>query len=149
MWISWKHEDTDFTRPLSFDEKVEVFYQQTLGWQLYIADLVANGGRTFGKDKSVQAIRHSGFAVLHICLSYFERIGSLVSSRGRSSTETFKSGVQRVLPDLIDGSADSAAILGCLHEGARCGLYHEGRVRPGVGLGQPSDGKTDRLRFRS
>lgn len=141
MWISWKHQDTDFTGPLPFEQKVEVFYEQTLGWQLHIADLVANGGRTFGEEKPVQAIRHSGFAVLHICLSYFELIGSLVSSRQQSPTAAFKSGVQRVLPDLIDGSPESAPLLARLHEGARCGLYHEGRTRPGVGLGRPPGGR--------
>lgn len=40
MWISWKHKDTDFKGSLSFDQKVEVFYEQTLGWQLHVADLV-------------------------------------------------------------------------------------------------------------
>ena len=47
MWITWRHQDTDFNRPLKFSEKVEVFYQQTLGWQLHIADVVANGGKMF------------------------------------------------------------------------------------------------------
>lgn len=139
MWISWKHQDTDFSGPLTFEEKVEVFYQQTLGWQLHIAGLVANGGTTLGENKPVSPIRHSGFAVLHICLSYFELIGSLVSSKPRSSMR-FKAGVQRVLPGLVNDSADSAALLRRLHEGARCGLYHEGRTRPGVGLGRPPDG---------
>jgi hypothetical protein len=44
MWITWKHEETDFEAPLTFEQKVDVFYEQTLGWQLHIADLVANGG---------------------------------------------------------------------------------------------------------
>ena len=91
MWITWKHEDTDFVAPLTFEQKVDVFYEQTLGWQLHIADLVANGGTTFGEFKlgkdgySVPRIRHSGFAVLHICLSYLELIGSLVTATPRTS----------------------------------------------------------------
>ncbi len=137
MWISWKHQDTDFSGPLTFEQKVEVFHEQALGWQLHIADLVANGGMTFGENKPIPPIRHSGFAVLHICLSYFELIGSLVTSTPQTPTRTFKAGVRHVLPGLIDGSADSEALLARLHEGARCGLYHEGRIRPGVGLGQP------------
>ena len=65
MWITWKHEDSDFGAPLTFEQKVEVFYEQTLGWQLHIADLVASGGTTFGEFKAgqpgydVQQIRHS------------------------------------------------------------------------------------------
>ena len=68
MWITWKHEDTDFATALTFEQKVEVFYEQTLGWQLHIADIVANGGTTFGEFKrgehgyEVRNIRHAGFA---------------------------------------------------------------------------------------
>src|SRR5688500_2766267 len=93
MWISWKHHSSDYPEPLTFEQKVEVFYEQTLGWQLHIADLIANGGTTFGETEvrggrravssdgyEVSPIRHSGFAVLHICLSYFELIGSLTTS---------------------------------------------------------------------
>ncbi len=145
MWITWKHEDTDFASPLTFEQKVEAFYEQTLGWQLHIADLVANGGTTFGEFKvaqagyEVQKIRHSGFAVLHICLSYIELIGSLVQATPQSSTKTFEVGL-RAVPGLIDSSQISAALAARLYEGARCGLYHEGRTRPGVGLGQPPEG---------
>ena len=52
MWISWKHEHTDFPDELNFEQKVEIFYEQTLGWHLHIADLVANGGTTFGEFKA-------------------------------------------------------------------------------------------------
>ena len=51
MWITWKHEHGNFGSRLTFEEKVDVFYEQTLGWQLHIADLVANGGTTFGEFK--------------------------------------------------------------------------------------------------
>jgi hypothetical protein len=79
MWITWKHETTDFPAQLTFEQKVEVFYEQTLGWHLHIADLVANGGTTFGEFKSgqpgydVKPIRHSGFAVVQLCLSALAR----------------------------------------------------------------------------
>jgi len=145
MWITWKHEHTDFVAPLTLEQKVNAFYEGTLGWQLHIADLVANGGITFGEFKlgqpgyEVPSIRHSGFAVLHICLSYIELVGSLVISEPLSPFETFKAGV-RVIPGLIDRSSINHAVLQRLYDGARCGLYHEGRIRPGVGLGQPPDG---------
>jgi hypothetical protein len=145
MWISWKHEDADFGSALTFAQKVDVYYEQTLGWQLHIADLVANSGTTFGESKlehagyAVPAIRHSGFAVLHICFSYIELVGSLVCSTRRSSTKTFEAGL-RAIPGLIDASQISEAVIERLYEAARCGLYHEGRTRPGIGLGQPPDG---------
>lgn len=148
MWISRKHSDSDFPNPLTFEEKVEVFYEQVLGWQLHIADLVANGGTTFGEPSNPQAgsavkpIRHSGFAVLHICLSYFELIGSVVLPKSSKPTSTlkFKAGVQAVLPELFKGGPDDVALLKFLYKGARCGLYHTGRTQLRVGLGQPPDG---------
>lgn len=145
MWISWKHEDTDFVGSLTFEQKVEVFYEQTLGWQLHIADLIANGGTTFGEFKlgkagyDVCSIRHSGFAVLHICLSYVELIGSLVHATLQSPSRTFKAGLSTI-SGLIDSSYVNTPVVARLYEAARCGLYHEGRTRPGVGLGQPPDG---------
>lgn len=111
MWITWRHQDADFAGALTFDQKVEVFYEQTLGWQLHIADLIANGGPTFGENHEVPSVRHSGFAVLHICLSYFELIGSLVTSPGQTPTAAFKAGVRHVLPGLVSASANSEALL--------------------------------------
>ena len=145
MWITWKHERADFGPGLTFEEKVEVFYEQTLGWQLHIADLVANGGTTFGEFKQgepgygVRSIRHSAFAVLHMCLSYIEMIGSLVDRAARTPMKRFESGL-RAIPGLIDRGQITAALVRRLYDGARCGLYHEGRTRPGVGVGQPPDG---------
>ncbi len=159
MWISWKHEHTDFTSPLTFEQKVDVFYEQTLGWQLHVADLLANGGTTFGDFKpghgghDVTCIRHSGFAVLHICLSYIELVGSLERTRRESSAKTFEMGL-RAVPGLIESSQMTSRVAKRLYEGARCGLYHEGRTRPGIGLGQPPNGyaiardtKTDSIAF--
>jgi hypothetical protein len=140
MWISWKHRKSDFSAPLTFEQKVDVFYEQTLGWQLHIADLIANGGTAFGETKpdsagkNIVAIRHSGFAVLHICFSYFELVGSLVEPK-KNLTEKFKFGVREILPSVFNGSADDEKLLKCLHKGARCGLYHLGRTRSQVGLG--------------
>jgi len=144
MWISWKHQETDYSFPLGFENKVEIFYDQILGWQLHIADLIANGGMTFespgGKPAhETPSIEHSGFAVLHISLSYFELIGSLLApSKGYG--ERFKVGVRAILPGLLKGDASDEALLERMYKGARCGLYHFGRTRLRVGLGQPDDG---------
>src|SRR5437867_2591972 len=104
-----------FATPLTFDQKVDVFYEQTLGWQLHIADLVANGGAAFGEFKQghlghdVPRIRHSGFAVLHICFSYIELTGSLLQPTRRSSMKTFEVGL-RAVPGLIDPSQITHAV---------------------------------------
>jgi hypothetical protein len=144
MWISWKHQTSDFQSPLTYEEKVEIFYEQTLGWQLHIADLIANGGTTFEQLNTSQpgykvpSIRHSGFAVLHICVSYFELVGSVVSSE-TSSTKRFHAGVKEVLPEMFKGTSEDDTVLQLLYKGARCGLYHSARPGAPVGLGQPDN----------
>ncbi|MGH9380206.1 MAG: hypothetical protein ACRD2Z_06295 [Thermoanaerobaculia bacterium] len=75
---------------MNFDQKVDLFYEQALGWQLHLAELVANGGTAFGEEgnregKVVSSIRHSGFAVLQICLSYFETIGYYTGEQSGTS----------------------------------------------------------------
>jgi hypothetical protein len=140
MWITWKHQDSDFNGPLTLEQKVDLFYEQALGWQLHIADLVANGGVAFGENgdrqgKAVAAIRHSGFAVLQICLSYFETVGYYMGEAS-SSRAAFMKGAREVFPDL--SAADRAVVdlfLDDLYSHVRCGLYHNVRtVRLGLGV---------------
>ena len=50
-----------------------------------------------------------------------------------------EAGVRAVFPGLLGSSGTSGAVLRRLYDGTRCGLYHEGRTRPGVGLSQPPD----------
>ncbi len=123
MWISWRQQRSDFQGQLTYDEKVDIFYEQTLGWQLHIADLIANGGATFSQINTSQpgyevpSIRHSGFAVLHICFSYFELVGSVVSSE-TSSAGRFNAGVKEVLPEIFQGTPDDDILLRLLYKGA-------------------------------
>jgi len=101
VWISWRHQDSDFSGPLSFEQKVDLFCEQALGWQLHIADPVANGGTPFGEAAAVSPIRHSGFAVLQICLSYFETIGQYTATPS-GSRAAFRVGVLSVFPGLAE-----------------------------------------------
>lgn len=140
MWISWKHQDTELSWPLTFEQKVDLFCEQALGWQLHIADLVANGGTTFGEGKSVASIRHSGFAVLQICLSYFETIGHY-TAEWSDSKAAFRQGVFEVFPDLRDSNPVIVnGFVEALYRDARCGLYHNVRTAR-AGLGQPPGGE--------
>ena len=143
MRITWKHDDTSLTWPLTFEQKVDLFYEQALGWQLHIADVVANGGTAFGEDgnregKVVSSIRHSGFAVLQICLSYFETIGYYTGEQSGSKA-AFRKGVREVFPDLkrLDPKV-AVAFADSLYKDARCGLYHNVRGAR-VGLGWPPE----------
>ncbi len=140
MWVTWKHKDTDLSWPLTFDQKVELFYEQALGWQLHIADLVANGGTAFGEEGRLEgtaacSIRHSGFAVLQICLSYFETIGYYTGTPSGSKA-AFQEGVAKVFPDLANADPAAKAFVDSLYHDARCGLYHNVRTAR-VGLGWP------------
>lgn len=144
MFISWKHQDDLKPSTLTIEEMVEIFYEQTLGWQLHIADLLANGGVSFGEDgsrdgASVVPIRHSGFAVLQICLSYFETIGYYTPGRRSGPTATFKKGFRAVFSDLADGDVVSDEFAEAFYRDARCGLYHNVKAAR-VGLGWPPDG---------
>lgn len=143
MWVSWKHDDATLPRRLTFEQKVDLFCEQALGWQLHIADLVANGGIAFGENgdrngKTVSAIRHSGFAVLQICLSYFETIGYYTGTSSGSQA-AFRNGVLEVFPDLRTADRDLVeALTTTLYKDARCGLYHNVRTAR-VGLGFPPE----------
>jgi hypothetical protein len=142
MWISWKHDDSTLPKRLTFEQKVDLFYEQALGWQLHIADLVANGGTAFGENgdrngKAVSAIRHSGFAVLQICFSYFETIGYYAGTTG--SKAAFRKGVLEVCPELAKAERKIVeAFTDTLYKDARCGLYHNVRTAR-VGLGAPTE----------
>ena len=144
MNITWKHNLSDISwPPPTFEKKVEYFYERALGWQLHIADLLANGGQPFGVETSIPRVPHSGFAVLHICLSYFETIGHYEQTDPamNTSTDYFKAGVRSVLPDVVkDHEKIVDDLLSALYKGARCGLYHNSMTVPGVGLGQPPGG---------
>lgn len=88
MRITWKDEDDNLAWPIRIEKKIDIFYQQALGWQLHIADLVVNGGLPLDGGTTVQAIKHSGFAVLQICLSYFETIGKYQAPKGSTRKTT-------------------------------------------------------------
>jgi hypothetical protein len=139
--IAWNIRDTDISWPLTIEKKVDIFYQQVLGWQLHVADLMVNGGNSLGGDIAIQPVPHSGFAVLQVCLSYFETIGKY-RALGSGSGDSFKAGAREVLPELrlLPDKVDEK-LLSTLYKGARCGLYHNSRTTRGVGLGQPPSGE--------
>jgi hypothetical protein len=145
MMITWKHDNRKIAWPPSFEEKVDIFYHRILGWQLHIADILSNGGKPMSHDQNVaelSSIAHSGFAVLQICLSYFETIAQYQRLKPKTTdSEDFKAGVHAVFPELSTGNqANIDAFLGTLYKNARCGLYHSSMTRAGVGLGQPGNG---------
>jgi hypothetical protein len=107
---------------------------------------VANGGQPLEAPGSVKRLEHSDFAVLQICLSYFETVGHYQQPpeppEGKSKKEKqgyfFKEGVRAVFPLLLAGYSEAVEdLLDRLYVGARCGLYHNSMTVPGVGIGKP------------
>ena len=91
---------------------------------------ISNGGTPLGDEKGVNDVRgipHAGFAVLHICFSYFETIGQYqqINPKTKKSTDFFKEGVHAVFTALAhDHKAHVDEFLKTLYKKARCGLYH-------------------------
>jgi len=142
MWITWKDRDADLAWPLTVERKIDIFYEQLRGWQLHVADLIANGGYPLGGAAKIQSIPHSGFAVLQICLSYFETIGKYQALASGGSNKYFKAGARAVLPSLQNIPDEvREKLLDLLYRSARCGLYHNSRTSRSVGLGQPPNGE--------
>jgi len=133
-WLSPVHLSTDFPKPVPFEKKVELFRARVLGWQLNIADECANGinGRP--------ANPHAGFAVLHLCLSYFETIGKYEAGyvgEGQSKKH-FKLGLASVFPVLRRaGPAVYEKRSELLYKAGRCGLYHGSQTSRGILLSRP------------
>ena len=142
MKITWTHDSHEISWPPTFEKKVEIFYHRTFGWQLYIADIVSNGGKPLTHEDNpaeLAAVPHAGFAVLQICLSYFETIAQYRSAnpQNMSSTALFREGVRAVFPELAARDpADVSTFLDVLWVHGRNGLYHVSMTRGGIGLGQ-------------
>lgn len=123
MWKSPNLNDSDFILPVSIDDKIDVFADRTIGWQLGIANLIANG------SPAIKAIPHSGFAVLSIVINHFEFIAKYkegFDKKGKPE-KFFKKGVKEVFPKLLEYPEDIVDdLLKLLYSGARCGLYHDG-----------------------
>ncbi len=125
--ISPDYKNTDFSLPLSIDDKITIFFDRVDGWQLGIADQCINGRK--GPNGEIEPIPDSGFAVLHIVLSYFEMIAKYqdgFEDTGESG-HYFKKGVYSVFPQFEPESLPIVdSLLDILYSGARCGLYHSG-----------------------
>ncbi len=126
VWISPKYRNIDFPHGMSLDQKIQVFEDQVMGWQLNIARQCA------------EKIPHAGFAMLNIVFSYFEMIaksqdGYIDSKRARESRKYFKKGFKSVFPNLINESPEIVEqLLNTLYINVRCGLYHAGMTGPNI-----------------
>lgn len=131
-WVSPTIKKCDLTFPLSLDDKIRVFEDRVLGWQLRIADELYSGVEDAGGNRIPSLIKHNGFAVLYIILSYFEMIPKFEAGNfSEVSGIWFKRGVMAVLPE-VAGNPDEISILSGMWKGARNGLYHSAMTKKNV-----------------
>src|SRR5438128_1505393 len=70
--ISRNYTDSDFDGSPSLDDKITIFADRVLGWQLDIAEEIRT--QIENEQNHGTAIQHAGFALLSILFSYFEMI---------------------------------------------------------------------------
>lgn len=115
--ISSKHNSNEFPNGLNLDNKIEIYFDRVLGWQLTPAQDTADN------------VKHSGFAVLHIVLSFFESIAKYrdgFCQKGHSN-EYFKKGFELVFPEIrqkIANTTQRQEFLDNFYDNVRCGIYH-------------------------
>lgn len=130
--ITWKHMNESFPQPWTLENKIEIFYERLYGWQLNIANTMANGEKT---------IPHSDFATLSVCMSYFEMIGKYEAGyKGESASEKyFGNGLKSVFSEMASWGEDKQnRFTHDLYHRVRCGLYHVAMTGPKVGVGSGS-----------
>jgi hypothetical protein len=124
-WITPYHQAEDFTWPLTLEDRITIFSEQTLGWQLDIADACINGG--------LPSMRHAGWAVLMIAFSYFEMIAKFkdgCTGKETRSAHFFRAGVEDAFPDIaLFPPQEKEEALTILYRSARCGFYHSGMAQ--------------------
>lgn len=128
----------DFPEKLTVYHKIMIFYERVIGWQIDIANIVANGIKDETGKVLKCEIKDSGYAVLNILLSYFEMIGKYNAgylgemTRGtwqdNSSKKHFKEGVGMVFPEF----KKYPWLPRKLYTNVRCGLYHHGMTEGGI-----------------
>jgi hypothetical protein len=135
---TWRHDASELDANSPIEKKIELFYDFVWGSQLHVADLMINGGKHHDGQTVVTAIPHAAFGALFILVNYFEMIAHYHAgtAAGKAPREWFYEGVRLVFPDDLNkqNRADADSLLDKLYVKVRCGLYHVGRTRSGIGL---------------
>src|SRR5262245_49177842 len=115
---------------VKLDDRIKVYEDQVRGWLL-------------GPAKALLPMPHSGFAVLHILMGYFEHhaIYRLGASSARKSKQFFRQGFVAVFPKPAETDAPgvkpeevSEWLADIMYSDARCGLFHEWIARRGIAI---------------
>jgi len=135
--ITWKHTNESFPQPWTLENKIEIFYERFYGWQLNIANTMANGETNAQTGRQFESIPHSDFATLHVCFSYFEMIAKYRDgyTKPDRSKQYFESGLLFVFREIDKWPKEiKKNALDKLYFGTRCGLYHASMTATGIGV---------------
>lgn len=131
--ISRSHRNGQFGPNPTIDQKIEIFRECVLGWQIEIAEEMS---RQFFETRSTHQtgnpMRECGFAVVSVIFSYFETIAQYIQGATShcQSAQFFNFGFREVYPETDLNDFDITGI----YAHVRCGMYHRGLTRPGVNL---------------
>jgi hypothetical protein len=126
--VTPKRKRSELKLPLSLEDKIDIFYERTDGWQLEIAERIIRG--VIDQNGRNIDLPESAYAVLHIVFSFFETIARYQDGNVDfcKTGRYFKKGLTLIFPE-IKAHPD---LLDELYHGVRCGLYHSGWTNPNV-----------------
>jgi hypothetical protein len=113
---------------------VDAFEKHVLTRQLKIARILADH---FVADREGDPLSESAFAILHLCVHYFEMVEQFESGQSSDSRSKlfFVRGFRKVFPALVITESDLEAIYRTL----RCGMYHSGIPKSRIFLDRDFD----------
>lgn len=128
MKISPKYSHDSFGPDPTLDDKIAVYEDRVLGWQLDIAELIRSEIENAPPGSQWQ---HAAFGLLNCLVSYFEMIAQYRSGRSSSgkSGQFFRDGLEEVFPRSFKPDEMEA-----IYSGVRCGLYHNAMTKRRVVL---------------
>jgi hypothetical protein len=122
-----KYSSIAFGGKPNLDEKILIFEDRVLGWQLDVAEEIRKQIENPTNDGTT--IQHAGFSLMAILFTYFEMIAQYMmgmDSNGKSE-KFFGEGVEAVFPGRFS-KRKKRKIYGRI----RCGLYHSGLAKKGA-----------------
>ena len=129
-YISRSIRDTDFPSGPTIDDKIKVFEDRVLGWQIEIAQEIRRQMES-GGDNGI--FRHAGYALVSLLFSYFEMIAQYID--GTPSNGGSKATFVRGFKDVFHGTTLTPTQIEEVYKRVRCGMYHDGFTKFGTLIG--------------
>ncbi len=135
---SRSHRVGEFGQNPTIQQKVEIFSDRVLGWQIDVAEEMSRQFfEAVAASDAGRPMRHCGYAVVSVIFSYFETIAQYLQgeSSERHSADFFEYGFRSVYPD----SRFAYHEVRTVYSHIRCGMYHSGLTCAGVNIYEGHD----------